>query len=57
MLNGFIYSLFGLYDLTQLAEGETKVTAQKLYEEGMKSLKVMLPLFDSGKLVDLPSNV
>ena len=26
-----------------------KVTAQKLYDEGMKSLKVMLPLFDSGK--------
>ena len=49
VLNGFIYSLFGLYDLAQLGEGEMKVTAQKLYDEGMKSLKVMLPLFDSGK--------
>ncbi|KAF6023816.1 hypothetical protein EB796_017883 [Bugula neritina] len=49
ILNGFIYSLFGLYDLAQVSQGQTKVTAQQLYSDGMKSLKVMLPLYDSGK--------
>jgi len=49
ILNGFIYSLFGLYDLAQVSQGQTKVTAQQLYSDGMKSLKVMLPLYDSGE--------
>ena len=49
VLNGFIYSLFGLYDLAQVATGDAKQTAQKLFDDGMASLKVMLPFFDSGR--------
>lgn len=45
ILNGFMYALIGLYDLSQI-EGETK--AEELYQTGMDSLRVMLPLFDSG---------
>lgn len=50
VLNGFIYSLLGLYDLKTimpLGEGEE---ARSLYDEGMASLKNMLPLFDMGSV-------
>jgi heparosan-N-sulfate-glucuronate 5-epimerase len=40
VLNGFIYSLIGLYDVV----GD----AQLLFDQGMHSLKKLLPLFDTG---------
>lgn len=48
VLNGFIYSLLGLYDLKEVASPEDRVTAEKLYFEGLKSLKAMLLMFDTG---------
>jgi heparosan-N-sulfate-glucuronate 5-epimerase len=49
VLNGFIYSLFGLYDLHRIAP-KTKggKEAGLLFEQGMESLKKMLTLFDTG---------
>jgi len=46
-----IYFLFGLYDLGQVSQGQTKVTVQQhnIFSDGLKSLKVMLPLYDSGE--------
>ena len=48
MLNGFIYALLGLYDLKETANGEDGKMAGRLYEAGMKSLKAMLLMFDTG---------
>uniref|UniRef100_A0A147BGL5 heparosan-N-sulfate-glucuronate 5-epimerase n=1 Tax=Ixodes ricinus TaxID=34613 RepID=A0A147BGL5_IXORI len=52
VLNGFIYSLFGLYDLkSTCGEGSSEELcrdAAKLFADGMVSLKRMLPLFDTG---------
>lgn len=55
VLNGFLYSLIGLYDLSQLdvtSESEDvrlKVTeAAELYKTGIQSLKQLLPLYDTG---------
>lgn len=48
VLNGFIFSLFGLYDLKQVAKGDDLELVTKLYEEGIKSLKAMLLMYDSG---------
>lgn len=48
VLNGFIYSLMGLYDLKQTASGETAEHASKLYNAGMDSLRHMLLMFDNG---------
>lgn len=49
VLNGFIYSLLGLYDLHQVAP-KTKggKEAGLLYDQGMESLKKMLTIFDTG---------
>ncbi|RWS16333.1 D-glucuronyl C5-epimerase-like protein [Dinothrombium tinctorium] len=54
VLNGFIYSLFGLYDLSMACKKQCE-EVNKLYEAGIASLKKMLPLFDtgSGTLYDL----
>lgn len=54
VLNGFIYSLLGLYDVTETA-GERGGEAAQLFSRGMESLKAMLPLFDtgSGSIYDL----
>jgi len=49
VLNGFMYSLFGLYDLAMTGNRSINAEARMLYERGMSSLKVMLPLFDSGE--------
>jgi len=53
VLNGFIYSLMGLYDLSQTSGGGAE--AGQLYREGIASLRALLPLFDtgSGTLYDL----
>lgn len=48
VLNGFIYSLLGLYDLKETAGDKLGQEAKKLYDRGMDSLKAMLPLFDTG---------
>nr|XP_022341393.1 D-glucuronyl C5-epimerase-like [Crassostrea virginica]XP_022341394.1 D-glucuronyl C5-epimerase-like [Crassostrea virginica]XP_022341395.1 D-glucuronyl C5-epimerase-like [Crassostrea virginica]XP_022341396.1 D-glucuronyl C5-epimerase-like [Crassostrea virginica]XP_022341397.1 D-glucuronyl C5-epimerase-like [Crassostrea virginica]XP_022341399.1 D-glucuronyl C5-epimerase-like [Crassostrea virginica]XP_022341400.1 D-glucuronyl C5-epimerase-like [Crassostrea virginica]XP_022341401.1 D-glucuron len=48
VLNGFIYSLIGLYDLKEMATGSVKDKATDLYDKGMRTLKAMLPMFDSG---------
>ncbi|KAG8196218.1 hypothetical protein JTE90_007943 [Oedothorax gibbosus] len=49
VLNGFVYALFGLYDVQQ--SGSTHQLcreAGRLFQEGLVSLKKMLPLFDTG---------
>ncbi|CAG0894028.1 unnamed protein product [Cyprideis torosa] len=43
VLNGFIYSLFGLYDLKDKSSD-----AKQLFETGLESLLKLLPLFDTG---------
>lgn len=48
VLNGFIYSLLGLYDLNATVPASLSRDAGHLYEQGMISLKKMLLLFDTG---------
>lgn len=48
VLNGFIYSLIGIYDLLTLAPKENRNEAKVLFEQGMESLRKLLPLYDSG---------
>lgn len=48
VLNGFIYSLLGLYDLNTTVPASLSRDAGHLYEQGMISLKKMLLLFDTG---------
>ncbi|XP_008548880.1 D-glucuronyl C5-epimerase B [Microplitis demolitor] len=48
ILNGFIYSLIGLYDLKCIATGKDADEATELFDSGMVSLKNMLTLFDTG---------
>lgn len=48
VLNGFIYSLLGLYDLMTIAPPSQSKDAELLFEEGMVSLKNMLMLYDTG---------
>lgn len=50
VLNGFIYSLLGLYDLKEIAPPGQVEEAEFLYNEGMTSLKNMLMLFDMGSV-------
>ncbi|XP_054768251.2 D-glucuronyl C5-epimerase-like [Lytechinus pictus] len=55
VLNGFIYSMIGLYDTLSVADVEEGRESRRLYDDGMVSLKAMLPLFDvgSGTIYDL----
>lgn len=48
VLNGFIYSLLGLYDLMTIAPLQEAKEAETLYEDGMVSLKSMLLFYDMG---------
>ncbi|KAL0105611.1 hypothetical protein PUN28_015837 [Cardiocondyla obscurior] len=48
VLNGFIYSLIGLYDLKSIAIGKDAEEATRLFNQGMISLKNMLMLYDTG---------
>jgi heparosan-N-sulfate-glucuronate 5-epimerase len=48
VLNGFIYSLLGLYDLHKIAPKEQSKEALALFDQGMVSLKKLLTLFDTG---------
>lgn len=45
VLNGFIYSLFGIYDVFKVSNDSD---AKALFLDGILSLKHMLPLFDTG---------
>ncbi|KAM9764987.1 D-glucuronyl C5-epimerase B isoform 1-T2 [Menidia menidia] len=55
VLNGFIYSLLGLYDLAETGGEALGREAAQLFARGMESLKAMLPLYDtgSGSIYDL----
>ncbi|KJH53057.1 D-glucuronyl C5-epimerase [Dictyocaulus viviparus] len=63
VLNGFMYSLIGLYDFKSVQlDGETSNDIKRgleqaalLYSKGMESLRALLPLYDtgSGSLYDL----
>ena len=55
VLNGFIYSLFGLYDLMDTCDIDDCRGAKNLFHDGIQSLKAMIPLYDtgSGTLYDL----
>nr|CAG4643766.1 EOG090X0272 [Lepidurus arcticus] len=46
VLNGFIYSLIGLYDLLTVADQFQSV--KRIFDAGMASLKKLLPLYDTG---------
>ncbi|XP_015598441.1 D-glucuronyl C5-epimerase B isoform X2 [Cephus cinctus] len=48
ILNGFIYSLLGLYDLKSIATGKDGDEAAILFDQGMTSLKNMIMLYDTG---------
>lgn len=48
VLNGFIYSLIGLYDVAEIAGDKFGREAGILFSRGLDSLKAMLPLFDTG---------
>ena len=50
VLNGFLYSLFGLYDLSKAAETAQKQNsaASRLFKQGIASLEALLPMFDNG---------
>lgn len=51
VLNGFIYSLIGLYDLSQTCSAASSsecYDALILFNAGIESLKQILPLFDTG---------
>uniref|UniRef100_A0AAR5PNU2 heparosan-N-sulfate-glucuronate 5-epimerase n=1 Tax=Dendroctonus ponderosae TaxID=77166 RepID=A0AAR5PNU2_DENPD len=50
VLNGFIYSILGLYDLMTIAPVDQAQEAEFLYNEGMATLKSMLPFFDMGSV-------
>jgi len=51
VLNGFMYSLIGLYDLSSAenAPRDARDEAKELFDEGLVSLKALLPLYDNGK--------
>lgn len=48
VLNGFIYSLFGLYDLAERAGPVEAKAVIKLFNDGFNTLEKALPLFDNG---------
>lgn len=45
VLNGFMFSLFGLYDLSLASASNS---AQNLFEQGIQSLIKLLPYYDTG---------
>lgn len=48
VLNGFIYSLLGLFDLNAIAPLNYSTEAGQLFDNGMIALKKMLTLYDTG---------
>uniref|UniRef100_A0A158R5R0 Heparosan-N-sulfate-glucuronate 5-epimerase n=1 Tax=Syphacia muris TaxID=451379 RepID=A0A158R5R0_9BILA len=47
VLNGFMYALIGLYDFSQTPSALAP-KAKKLFNEGVRSLELILPLYDTG---------
>ncbi|MBS4195740.1 D-glucuronyl C5-epimerase family protein [Lederbergia citri] len=50
-LNGYMFTLVGLYDWSHVAGARTdhgQITAEKLFKEGIASLKLMLSKYDLG---------
>ena len=45
VLNGFIYSLYGLFDLWHL---DCNLQAKEYFEDGISTLKEVLPMYDLG---------
>lgn len=48
VLNGFMYSLIGLYDLSRAVAHQPDADAHRLFKQGMDSLKKLLPFYDTG---------
>ncbi|VDK85514.1 unnamed protein product [Litomosoides sigmodontis] len=49
VLNGFLYSLIGLYDFSQVSNSQNAENdSTTLFSVGLESLRIFLPLFDSG---------
>ena len=48
VLNGFIYALLGLYDVSLTATGDAQLRSRELFSDGVQSLKALLPLYDTG---------
>uniref|UniRef100_A0A0R3RT09 heparosan-N-sulfate-glucuronate 5-epimerase n=1 Tax=Elaeophora elaphi TaxID=1147741 RepID=A0A0R3RT09_9BILA len=49
VLNGFLYSLIGLYDFAQVSNSQdSESDSTTLFSIGLESLRIFLPLFDSG---------
>lgn len=53
ILNGFMYSLLGLYDLWSTLQNEVRheeesKLAEQLFTDGLASLRALLPFFDTG---------
>lgn len=46
-LNGFMYTLIGLYDWS-CVESPSKVKAEEMFKKGCDTLEVILPYFDTG---------
>jgi len=47
VLNGFIFALIGLYDLSSLEQGNKE--ARHLFDVGIKTLLRILPMYDNGR--------
>jgi len=48
VLNGFVYALFGLYDLKSCVSAKDRGGAERLLAAGVASLRRLLPLYDTG---------
>lgn len=48
VLNGFLYSLMGLYDLKETLPQDERSEVKKLFQDGMTSLRAMILMYDSG---------
>ena len=48
VLNGFLYSLMGLYDLKMTLPSGQRSDVEELFKDGMTSLRAMLPMYDTG---------
>lgn len=47
VLNGFLFSLFGLYDLSKMNH-RSAIKAGRLFDDGYKTLLALLPMYDGG---------
>lgn len=47
-LNGFMFSLLGLYDWAKVSSGETQKLSENQFKSGIKTLEKILPYYDIG---------